>query len=223
MAAKKGPGNARRIYRQQVLSGWERVNQPENTNSGSETPRSGNETPQDITGKKYYQVLIPVIIETVGASDLEYNIRIHLNANADLLISPYSLGSKKAVEPTIAVPRENGEKVSKVHMVYGIHTSGMYSLSYPIGHKPQQGIAEFYSFLLGKIDDALQRALLKPEKQKVNDDARERVKSSPTPKNLGTNKAKGRREKVHPEIQPETLSETSTGMDETNGEVLGNG
>jgi hypothetical protein len=215
MATKKGKQNARRIYRQQVLSGFERVVQPANANSGSEANGKRDETPQDITGKKYYQVLIPVIIEEISSSDLEHNIKLHFNADADLLVSAYSLRGKKAIEPSVTVPRATGEKVNKVPMVYGVHTSGMYTLSYPIGHKPHEGIADIYSTILGQIDTACKRALLKPEKQERDANARKRDESTQPPKDLGANKKARRGKALRAKIRIEALPETSTKLDET--------
>jgi hypothetical protein len=190
MSKKGKTKNARLHYRQQFLSGYESLGERKNSASGSEENGSKtNETSPDITGKKYYQVLVPIIIETVSTNDFEHNIRLHLNANSNVSISAYSLIGKKAIEPTIAIPRETGEKAIKIPMVYGVHPSGEYSLSYPIGYKPHTGFAEIYSFILGKVDSALRRGLLKPEKQENDENARKRAKGSPTPQDLGKDKA----------------------------------
>lgn len=215
--------NAKRQYRQLVISGFESVVEHGDGNGNSAKSIQPKQEDTDISGKGSYLLFIPVVIKQVGVSDYQYDIEISFNDDINLPVSAYSKSGKKAIEPSITIPRPKGEKRTSIRMVYGVHSTGKYSLSHPSGRSIPEGIASVYSEVLGAIDRACQRAILSPKQQAGNENARERDKGTRSPESLGTDKKSGRGKKVHSQVLPETLPKESSRMDELNRTILGDG
>lgn len=225
MANEKGLKNARRIYTQQVLSGFEHLNQPEDENGNSSQNEQGRteKLPPKFWEQKSYQVSISVIIEKTSTGSNQHEYSISLNADSDILIAPIAKSGKKTTQSPHTIHREKVTKTRKIPMVYGIHKAGVDTLSYPARYPTSTGVTEFYSYLLGQIDRAIECTIQQQEITSGNDDSGQRSESPPTPKNVGSNKAKRRGSKILPKIRNEALSEVPPKVDDINGAVLGGG
>lgn len=224
MSKKVEKKNVGRIYRQQVLSGYEHIIQPQDTdgNSPSNEQRREEKVKPSFWQQKSYQVSFSVIIEKVGDSGDQHNYRIHLNGDSDISLSPISIRSKKVSQSPYTIHQPQAKKGIKIPLVYGIHKSGVRSLSYPDGYSIPEGIAHVYSFLLGQLDRAIECTLQQQENQAGNDDSGQRAKGTQSPENLGEHQAEGWSEKVLPEIRNETVPEKDTMVDGTPWKILGN-
>jgi hypothetical protein len=220
---KKETKNARPLYRQQVLSGYERFVQPENQDDSSSQDEQGREeTPKGFWQQKSYLLSIPIIIEKTGFRGDEYQYKILINDDADIPVSSYSARSKKATSSPVTIHSETSSKTNKIPMVYGIHEGEVNPFSHPDGRGVPELIASIYSYVLGQIDRTLQRAVQFPAQQEGNDDARQRNKGTQSHKSLGANMDGRRGKKVRAEVRAEATSESSSKVDENDREILGN-
>lgn len=217
--------DVRRIYRQQVLSGFRHLIQPshKDSDSPSDEQRGTQELPPEFWQQREYQVSISVIIETLSPGSHEYKYQICINDDTDILITPTSKRRKKVPKQIATIHQETITKTRKIPMVYGIHEEKKRTLSYPDGFSIGQGITEFYSFLLGQIDRAIEHIVQQQKNQKGNDDARERTKSSPSQENVGDDKKTGRGSKVRTKVRTKAIPENTAKVDETNWSLLGGG
>lgn len=205
--------NARRDYRQQLLSGWSDFGKPENWDSGS-PPEVKPAIEEGFTRKQTaYQISLPVVIEQISLHGDELLYTIRLNDDVDLPISTYSKRSKKAVEPSTTIPRKNIKGSVSVPMVYGVQPGGQYSLSHTVDNQTVKLSTAIYSHLLEQVDRAVECLILKLEKQETNDDARKRKEGTQSPKNLGTNQETRWGKALRAKVLSETVPEESTGMD----------
>lgn len=221
MKKQKGNINVRREYRQSFISGFEPVVQSRDENGNRKTDVVVESSPPVKRGAGMYQVTLTFIIESVGDYRDEHAYRILLNDDPDISVLPVSKRSKKAIGQAARLPKKGLKGGDSFTMVYGIQPSGQRTLSHTPQHPLQRVAPQIYSYLLGAIDRAIECTILEPEDETSNDDARKRSEGTPTQENVGTDKKKGRRKKVLPEILPETLPEEASGMVEVDGTVLG--
>lgn len=223
MSNKGNVNNARRLYRQQVLSGFEHIYQPKDEDGNSSQDEQGGEEklPSKFWQSKAHQISIKLIIEKVGTSGDEHKFRIRLNDDTDIFVSTYAKQSKRVSKETATIPGKGNGKTVSLPMVYGIQQSGNRALSPTDGHSLPEAIAQLYSFLLVNLDRTIERIILEQENTSANDDTGKRVQGDEPPKKLGTNKAKGRRSKVLSEVRDEAIPEVSPQVVETYGEILG--
>lgn len=222
MSKKGKKADVGRIYRQQVLSGYERAIQPGNKDGGSEENKQVEDVAsEDISQEGCYLVSVTFIVDKVGNDGNGNLYNISVNDDSDLLITPVSKRSKKPTKPTVTVHQEKSAKTTKIPMVYGIHQEGQYTLSLASEHTLPRAIASIYSFILVQANRAIERTLFKPTHQEANDDTRERAKGSLTQEDVGANKTARRGKKIRSEVLPKTAPETTAKVDEIDRPVLG--
>lgn len=221
--SQKVQKNVRRLYTQQVLSGFKHLIQPadQDGDSPQNEQRGAEKLPQEFWKQKNYQISISVIIEDVSTDSNEHQYKISINDDADILISPVSRVRQKTPKQVVTIHQETNSQTRKVPMVYGIHEGGISSLSYPIGYSIGRGITEFYSFLLGQIDRAIERVVLEQKNETGNDDTGKREKSPQSPKDLGDDTETRRSSKVRNKIRNENKPKNRSSVDEANGKILG--
>lgn len=222
--SKKGTvQNVRRHYRQQVLSGYEHIIQPQDESGDNSQNEQGGEVklPPKFWKSKAYQVTVKLIVEKARSSGDKYKFRIRINDDADLLVATYATQSKRVSKETVTIPGKGSRPTVSIPMVYGIHQEGISALSPTDGHTLPEAIAQFYSFLLVNLDRTIERIILEQKDAPGNDDTGKRVQGNGPSKKLGTDKAKRRRGKVLPKVRDEAIPEVSPQMVETYGEILG--
>lgn len=219
MSKKGNVQNVGRIYRQQVLSGYEHINQPSDTNgdSSQDEQRGEEKLSSKFWQSKTYQVSIKLIIEKTSNGGDEHKFTIRLNDDNDVLISPYAKQSKRVSKDAFTILGSSSRKTVSLPMVYGIHKAGVCTLSPSSGNSLPETIAQLYSFLLVQLDRTVECIILKQENKTGDDDNGERVQSDESPKVLGSNKAKGRSAKILPKVRDETIPEIPAKMVETDG------
>lgn len=220
MSSKKGLQSVRPRYRQAFLSGYEHLTQPKNENGDRKKDLEDAEITEPPRGKRSYNLSLQVIIEQAGNDSGEYLYKIRLNDNANLLVAPYSITGKKDIGPASSLPKETGQGVYVLPLVYGIHEGGNGTLSHPNGRDILQETSHIYGWLLGQLDRAIKCTVLKPENEATNDDTGQRKEGTPTPKSMGTNKKARRGKKVLPKVLPETPSEKAAELVEDDWEIL---
>jgi len=222
MSNKEQQKDVRRVYRQQLLSGFKGYGQPKEWNGNSEktvNPHQETKLPKS----KSYTVFIPVIITKTSMEGDEHKYSISLNAYTDISMSPHSPRSKRATKPVISIPGEAGKKADKIPVVYGVQQDGSYSLSSTVGLPTIRAMQVIYSNVLGTLDRAIQFALQQQEDAQSDDDTGQRVKGSFSPKNVAKNKARGRSKKIRAKIRAEATPKESSVLDEAIGKILGDG
>lgn len=223
--SQKVQKNVRRLYTQQVLSGFKHLVQSSNESGNSTQNEQGGaqELPQEFWKQKSYQVSFTVIIEQTSPDSNQHEYKISLNDDADILIAPTSKSGKKSPKQAYTISQETNAQTRKIPMVYGIQPQGIDSLSYPIGYSIGRGITEFYSFLLGQLDRTVERIILEQENQKRDDDTGKRDKSSQPQESLGDDKKTRRSGKIRHKIRNENKPKNRPSVDETNRPLLGGG
>jgi len=142
--------NARRKYRQLVLSGWGSVLQPsdEDDNNTKEQSKPTQEKEFDWQSGKYL-VNVPLIIEKIALSNGEYEVHLSIPLNADIPMSPINKRGKVKAQQVFNLPSETTNDGVKIHLVYGVSTKGGGTLSHSSERKMVEDIAYLYSRLLG--------------------------------------------------------------------------
>lgn len=220
---KKGNLNVRRLYTQQVLSGYEHFVQPRNENGNSEKVERSSAVEKIERGKGSYIVYVPVIINAAGDDSNKHEYQISINDNSNVAISAYSQRSKKATGQVHNLPKEKGGKVSKISMVYGISENGIGTLS-PINERQVlRDVASIYSWLLVQVGRAIQCTILQPENEKTNDDTGKRVQGTQAQEIVRDDKKGRRRKKVLSQVLPENSSKETAVLVETDRQILGRG
>jgi len=142
--------NARRKYRQLVLSGWGSVVQPPDTDDDNtkEQPKPAKEKEFDWQSGKYL-VNVPLIVEKIALPNGEYEVHLSIPLNFDIPLSPINKRGKVKAEQVFNLPPETAKDGTKIHLVYGISAQGIGSLSHSSQRKTGEDIAYLYSRIMG--------------------------------------------------------------------------
>lgn len=218
MTMKEQMKDVRPIARQLVLSGMRDSIQPKDVfGDGSSEESERQETAKKPDWQsKVYNISITFQFEQVSVDGDKHVYSILFNDDANLLATPISTRSKKAIGPTVTIPQKKS-KSKKMAMVYRVHESGSATFSHPVGQAALRDVAEVYSFILGQIDDAIQFRLQQQAEQTTGNDTRQRDKGTLAPKDVGRHQTARRGEKIRAQVLPETLPETSPALVETDG------
>lgn len=224
MTAGSNKTNVRAIARQLVLSSFGGSVQSRDVFSDGSTQPVGEQkdSAKPNWEQKNYKLSFTVQLEEISVDGDKHVYQISLNDDANLSMLPISKRSKSATGQAVTVPQKKS-KSKKVAVVYGIQQDGKLSLPHTSGLKSLTGIADFYSWLLGQIDDAIQFRLQQQKNQKTDDDAGKRDESPQPQEDVGKHKKAGRGKKVRAEVLPEALPEEAAVLVENDGPVLGNG
>jgi len=219
MSKKGSEKNVGLIYRQQVLSGYERINQPTNTNGDSTQNEQGRkkELPKQFWQSKAHQVSIQLVVEKVSNGSNEHRFKIRLNDDTNVLVSSYTKQSKRVSEEFASIPGTSGRKAISLPVVYGISENGVSALSPTDGHTIPEFVASVYSFVLGQLDRTIERIILEQENKASNDDTGKRLESDKSPQVVGNNQAGRRGKKILSEVRDEAGTEVPAKMVQADG------
>lgn len=222
---KKGLDNARKHYVQSVLSGFSGNVQPENKNDDSEKSNVKQYNSPFFWQQKSYVLYVPVVITETNVSDTEYTYKVSVPTNLELSLSPYKPKSKSLSGQAFSMAKETDRDTSGIYLVYGIPEAGSNSLP-PASINPiRESVPYLFSRLLGQAHRAIEHIIQFSGKgQKLQEGTKNPGLSkevSPTPKDLGANKKRGRGGKIRKQIRLEGQAESSPILDDTNGKILG--
>lgn len=215
--------NARRKYRQLILSGWGSSLQPPNANDNNakEQSKPAKEEKFDWQSGKYL-VNIPFIVEKIALLNGQYEVHISIPLNADIPLSPINKRGKVKAEQVFYLPAETSKDGAKIHLVYGISEQGCGSLSHSSERKMVEDIAYLYSRLLGIAGRTVELLVHVSNREAEGATITGFGKvTTPEAGNVGEPKKAQGGPKVRGKIRAQKAAKEPTGLAGNDGQVLG--